>query len=165
MKVLIAIVMFLFGLFVGVLVVPTFKEFSTPMYIEEEYSTPRIKSLLHEFGITLPLDVANVNLYLKQDGLKKQLWVKFECSPDVRDDFFMQLKSNHSGLFNREIESPVMFDKTPITWWSYRNTFRYYEFHDMCAAYDDSTHTLFIYAVSDDSEPEQPSSLDGGELT
>ena len=161
MKVLIAIVMFLFGLFVGVLIVPTFKEFSSPMYIEEEYSTPRIKSLLHEFGITLPLEAANVNLYLKQNGLKKQLWVKFECTPDVRDDFMMQLNSNHSGLFNHEIETPVMFDKTPITWWSYRSKFRYYEFHEMCAAYDDLTRTLYLYAVSDDSEPEVSSSQDG----
>ena len=51
MKVLIAVVMFLFGLFVGILVVPTFKEFSTPLYLEEEYSTPRIKSILIGFGV------------------------------------------------------------------------------------------------------------------
>ena len=67
MKVLIAIVMFLFGLFVGILIIPTFKEFSTPMYSEEEYSTPRMKTVLSGFGITLPREAVDINLYLKQD--------------------------------------------------------------------------------------------------
>ena len=169
MKVLIAIVMFLFGLFVGILVVPTFKEFSTPMSLEEEYSTPRIKTILREFGVTLPLEASDVNLYLKQDGLKKQLWVKFECSPEVRDDFIMQLSSKNSGLFNREIETPKMLDGTPITWWSYRESApgarsaaRYYEFHDMCAAYDESLHMIFIYAISDGIEQDTHSSQGTG---
>ena len=47
MKALIAIVMFLFGLFVGLLVFPTFKEFSVPLYLEEEYSTAHAKILLN----------------------------------------------------------------------------------------------------------------------
>ena len=160
MKVLIAVVMFLFGVFVGILVVPTFKEFSTPMYLEEEYSSPRIKTLLREFGITLPLEAADVNLFLKQDGTKKQLWVKFECSPEVRDVFIEKLNMEHAGMFNREIETPKMFDGTMISWWSYRNTFRYYEFNGMCAAYDDIMRNLYIYATSDSASQELPSSQD-----
>ena len=70
MKTLIAIVMFLFGLFVGILVVLTFKEFSSPLYMEEEYSTPRIKTLLYGFGITLPQEASDINLFLAQDGAK-----------------------------------------------------------------------------------------------
>ena len=153
MKVLIAIVMFLFGVFVGLLVVPTFTEFSTPMYLEEEYSSPRIKSLLRDFGITLPLEASDVNLFFKQDGQTKQLWVKFDCSSDVRDAFFAEMNSKHSGMFNREIESPKMSDGTAITWWAYRNTFRYYEFDGMCAAYDDVLRNVYIYAISDGSKP------------
>ena len=149
MKVLIAIVMFLFGLFVGILIIPTFQEFSAPLYVEEEYSVPRVKSILHEFGITLPLEASEVNLYTKQDGSKKQLWVKFECSSDVHDAFVEQLKSKLPGMFNREIETPKMFDGSPITWWSYRNTFRYYEFSGMCAAYDDLMRNFYIYAIKD----------------
>ena len=160
MKVLIAVVMFLFGVFVGILVVPTFKEFSTPMYLEEEYSSPRIKTLLREFGITLPLEAADVNLFLKQDGPKKQLWVKFECSPEVRDVFIEKLNMEHAGMFNREIETPKMFDGTMISWWSSRNTFRYYEFNGMCAAYDDIMRNLYIYATSDSATRELPSSQD-----
>ena len=154
MKVLIAIVMFLFGVFVGILVVPMFQEFSTSMYIEEEYSSSRVKSLLHEFGVTLPPEAADVNLFLKQDGLKKEIWVKFECSSDVRDDFITQLTSRHSGAFRHEFEPPKMLDGTMITWWGYRNTFRYYEFDDMCAAYDENLLQLYLYAVSDGSDEE-----------
>lgn len=160
MKVLIAVVMFLFGIFVGILVIPMFKEFSTPMYIEEEYSSTRVKSLLHEFDITLPLDAQGVNLFLKQNGLKKEIWLKFECSPEVRDEFIAQINARHSGLFSREVGSPQMFDGTMITWWSFpsasspRNSFRYYEFHGMCAAYDDTLRQLYLYAASDDSEQE-----------
>lgn len=152
MKALIAIVMFLFGIFVGILVVPMFKEFSTPMYIEEEYSSPRIKTLLHEFDITLPPEALDINLFLKQDGLKKELWVKFECSPEVRDDFVAQINARHPGLFNSEITSPKMYDGTPITWWSYRRSFRYYEFSGMCAAYDDTLRQLYLYAFSDGND-------------
>ena len=154
MKTLIAIVMFLFGVFVGLLIMPTFQEFSNQMSFEEEYSMPRVKTLLREFGITLPLDAAEVSLFMKQDGPKKQVWLKFECSPDVRDELVEDLNSRFSGMFNREIESPKMLDGTAITWWAYRNTFRYYEFQGMCAAYDDLTRTLYIYAVSDgDDQP------------
>ena len=156
MKVLIAVVMFLFGVFVGLLIVPTFKEFSTPMYIEEEYSSPRIKTLLREFGITLPLEAADVNLFLKQDGQKKQLWVKFECSPEVKEALVAKLNSSHAGMFNSEIESPKMFDGTMITWWSYSNTFRYYEFDGMCAAYDDILRNFYIYATTDSGKKELP---------
>lgn len=147
MKVLIAVVMFLFGLFVGILVVPGFKEFSTPMYLEEEYSTPRIKTLLSGFGITLPLEVSNVNLFTKQDGEKKQLWLKFECSPEVRDDFVAQLTSRHTGLFNRVVETPKMLDGSPIIWWTYSNAFNYYEFKGMCVAYDEILRNLYLYAA------------------
>lgn len=149
MKLLIAVVMFLFGVFVGVLVMPTFTEFSTPLYLEEEYSTPRIKSLLHEFGITLPLEAADINVFFKQNGETKQLWVKFVCSSDVRDVFIADMTSKHSGMFNREIESPKMSDGSMVTWWSYRNTFRYYEFNGMCVAYDDVLQNVYIYGYSD----------------
>ena len=155
MKVLIAIVMFLFGIFVGLLIVPTFQEFANPMSFEEEYSMQGIKSILHEFDITLPLEAFDVNLFRKQDGQTKQLWVKFECSPDVRDDFLSQLNAKHSGMFNREIESPKKIDGSMIPWWSYRNTFRYYEFHGMCAAYDELLRTMYIYAVSEDNEQQE----------
>ena len=148
MKVLIAIVMFLFGLFVGILVVPGFKEFSTPMYLEEEYSTPRIKTLLSGFGITLPLEVSNVNLFTKQDGEKKQLWMKFECTPEVKDEFVAQLTSRHVGLFNRVVETPKMLDGSPIIWWTYSNSFNYYEFKGMCVAYDEILRNLYLYAAN-----------------
>ena len=149
MKALIAIVMFLFGIFVGILVVPMFNEFSDSMCLEEEYSSPRIKSILREFGIVLPFEAEDTNLYLKQDGPKKQIWVKFGCSPEVRDAFVAQLNSEHSGMFRREVESPRMLDGTPITWWSYNTTLKYYEFSDMCATYDDTLRSLCLYAVSD----------------
>ena len=152
MKALIAIVMFLFGLFVGILIIPTFKEFSTPLYMEEEYSTPRVKTLLHGFGIVLPPEASDVNLFLAQDGAKKQVWVKFECPADVKDAFVEKLNLNHAGLFNREIESPKMQDGTPITWWTYSNSFRYYEFKDMCVSYDDLLRNLYLYAISDGTE-------------
>ncbi len=159
MKVLIAIVMFLFGLFVGILAMPMFKELSSSMSVEEEYSMPRIKTLLSGFGITLPLEATDINIFSKQDGLKKQLWVKFECPSEVRDAFVEELTQKFSGLFNQEIESPAMFDGTPIAWWSYRTSFRYYEFNGMCAAYDELMRVFYLYAVSDGNEPaEQPSS-------
>ena len=153
MKALIAIVMFLFGLFVGLLIVPTFKEFSAPLYMEEEYSTPRVKSVLNGFGVTLPLEATDLNLFLKQDGEKRQVWVKFECSEEVRDAFVEQLTQKHSGLFNREVETPKMFDGTMITWWTYRTSFLYYEFKGMCAAYDDLLHNFYLYAITDESDP------------
>ena len=154
MKVLIAIVMFLFGLFIGILIIPTFKEFSSPMSVEEEYSTPRIKTILSGCGITLPLEAADVNLYLRQNENRKQVWLKFECSDEVKEAFMQQLNSKHAGLFNREIEKPEMFDGSVVTWWTFRETFRYYEFNGMCAAYDDSLHTLYLYAIQDEDSPE-----------
>ena len=149
MKVLIAIVMFLFGFFVGLLVMPTFSEFSAPLSLEEEYSSPRIKSLLHEFDITLPIEATDINVFYKQNGQTKQLWVKFVCPPEARDVFIAEMTAKHSGMFNREIESPTMADGTMITWWSYRNTFRYYEFKGMCVAYDDVLQNVYIYSTSD----------------
>ena len=155
MKVLIAIVMFLFGLFIGILIIPAFQEFSSPMSVEEEYSTPRIKTILSGCGITLPLEAADVNLYLRQDENKKQIWMKFECSPEVKDEFVDQLNSRHSGLFNRIIETPKMIDGSPIIWWTYSNSFQYIEFRDMCVAYDELMHKLYLYAVIGDS-PSRP---------
>ena len=149
MKALIAIVMFLFGVFVGILAMPLFREFSDSMYLEEEYSSPRIKSILREFDITLPYEAEDINLFLKQDGEKRQIWVKFGCSPEVRDSFIAQLNSKHSGIFNRDVESPKMLDGTPIIWWSYNTSLKYYEFSDMCATYDDTLRNLCLYAVSD----------------
>jgi len=158
MKALIAVVMFLFGLFVGVLVVPTFKEFSSSMYVEEEYSTPRVKTLLTGFGVTLPPEAADINLFLTQDGEKRQVWLKFQCSPEVKDAFVETMNAKHSGLFNRVIASPKMMDGTPITWWTYRNTYRYYEFKDICVAYDELLRNLYLYAIIDGGEsvPAQP---------
>ena len=154
MKVLIAIVMFLFGLFVGILIIPTFKEFSTSMLSEEEYSTPRMKTVLSGFGITLPLEAADINLYFKQGEEKRQVWVKFECPDGAKDEFMQRLNARHAGMFNREIEMPRMFDGTPVSWWSFNNSFRYYEFDGMCAAYDDLLHQVYLYAIQDDAKPE-----------
>ena len=155
MKVLIAIVMFLFGLFIGILIIPTFKEFSTPMSVEEEYSTPRVKTILSGFGITLPIDATDINLYLRQSESKKQIWMKFECTSEVKEEFMEQLNSKHPGMFNREIETPKMFDGSVVSWWSFRDSFRYYEFNGMCAAYDDLLHTLYLYAIHDDANTEE----------
>ena len=154
MKVLIAIVMFLFGLFIGILIIPAFNEFSNTMSMEEEYSTPRIKTILSGCGIILPLEAADVNLYLRQSENKKQIWLKFECSDEVKEAFMQQLNSKHPGRFNREIETPKMFDGSVVTWWTFRNSFRYYEFNGMCAAYDDTLRTLYLYAVQDDETSE-----------
>ncbi len=159
MKVLIAIVMFLFGLFVGILIIPTFKVFSTSMLSEEEYSAPRMKTVLSGFGITLPLEAADVNLYLKQGEDQRQVWVKFECPAEAKDAFMQNLNARHAGMFNREVESPKMFDGTPVSWWTFNNSFRYYEFDGMCAACDELLNQVYIYAVQDDvdREPEKPS--------
>ncbi len=156
MKVLIAVVMFLFGLFVGVLVVPMFKEFSTPFYAEEEYSTPRIKTLLNEFGVILPVEATDINLFLQRKGEVQRVWVKLDCPPEAKEAFVGKLNSMHSGLFNQIIESPKMIDGTPIIWWTYSNSFHYYEFKDMCVAYDELMHRLYLYAVSGDVEPQPP---------
>lgn len=153
MKALIAIVMFLFGLFVGLLVFPTINEFSVPLYLEEEYSTARAKALLTGFGITLPFEVTELNVFMTQDSNRKKVWVKFECSPDVKDDFVMQLNSRHAGLFNRVIENPKKADGMPVTWWTYNNSFHYYEFKDMCVAYDDVLRNLYLYAIAGEPEP------------
>ena len=156
MKALIAVVMFLFGIFVGILVVPMFKEFSTPYYAEEEYSMPRIKTLLNEFGIILPLEANDVNLFLSRNDETKRLWVKFDCPPEAKEEFLNKLNTTHSGLFNRIIESPKMIDGTPIIWWTYSNSFQYIEFRDMCVAYDELMHKVYIYAISGDESPSLP---------
>ena len=150
MKVLIAIVMFLFGLFIGILIILAFQEFSTPMNMEEEYSTPRIKTILSGCGIILPLEASDINLYMKQEGSKKQVWLKFECPEEANETFMQQLNAKHAGMFNREIETPKMFDGSIISWWTFRNTFRYYEFNGMCAAYDEFLHTVYLYAIQGD---------------
>jgi len=51
-----------------------------------------------------------------------------------------------------------MMDGTPITWWTYRNTYRYYEFKDICVAYDELLRNLYLYAIIDGGEsvPAQP---------
>ena len=151
MKVLIAIVMFLFGLFVGVLVTPFINEFAKPMYVEEEYSSPRVKTLLSGFGITLPLEASEVNLFVKREGELNRAWLKFSCSPEVKEEFVEELNRRHPGLFSREVEAPKMFDGTMITWWNFNDSFRYYEFNDMCAAYDDILRNFYVYAVTDES--------------
>lgn len=149
MKILIAAVMFLLGVFIGILAMTMFREFSQPFSMEEEYSTPRIKTILHDFGVTLPLEASNVNLFLKKDGEKKRLWVKFECPSEVKDAFVEQLGVNHQGRFNYEVELPKMLDGSAITWWTNQDSFRVHEFSDLRVSYDDVLRNLYIYAVSD----------------
>ena len=149
MKILIAAVMFLLGVFIGVLVMPMSKEFSQPFSLEEEYSTPRIKTILRGFGVTLPLEASNVNLYLKQEGEKKRIWVKFECPVEAKDAFIEELKVDHQGHFMQDVETPKMLDGTMITWWTNQSSFRPYEFNDLYVTYDDVLRNLYIYAVSE----------------
>ena len=151
MKVLIAVVMFLFGLFIGILVVPTFKEFSSSMYSEEEYSSDRINTILREFGInSLPEEASNINLFMKQDGDKKELWVRFHCSAEEKSSFVEGVSSRHIGRFNGD-EPPVpkMHDGTSITWWAYKGASGKNEFSDLCVAYDEFARNVFLYAISD----------------
>ena len=151
MKVLIAIVMFLFGVFVGVLIMPFFNEFGAPMSFEEEYSTPRIKTLLHGFGITLPLEASGINLFMKQKGQDKQIWVKFECSPEVKDAFIENLTASHSGHFNRELPPPRTYEGTTISWWTIQQSYHFYEFNDITVAYDELLRNLYLYAIADNA--------------
>ena len=66
-----------------------------------------------------------------------------------------QLNSKHAGMFNREIEQPKMFDGSAVSWWTFRDTFRYYEFNGMCVAYDDVLHNLYLYSIQDDENFDQ----------
>ena len=149
MKALIAIVMFIFGIFVGLLVTPFIQEFSTTMYEEVEYSTPRVKTLLRGFGITLPPEVADLNVFEKQDGSTRQVWMKFECTPETKDEFIESLNRSHAGHFNRELEPPRTYEGMTISWWTFQDSYHYYEFHDICAAYDELLHNLYLYAIAD----------------
>ena len=81
--------------------------------------------------------------------------MKFECSDEVKEAFMQQLNSKHAGMFNREIETPKMFDGSTVSWWTFRDSFRYYEFNGMCAAYDDVLHTLYLYAIQDDESSDE----------
>ena len=152
MKVLIAIVMFAFGILVGLLVTPAIQEFSSTMYVEEEYSAPRLKTMLRSFGITLPLEAADINVFHTQNGATRQVWVKFECPPDVKEDFIERLRESHQGLFNRVIPTPKMSNGMGIPWWTFQTTYQYYEFRDMCAAYDDFLRNMYLYAILDGTE-------------
>ena len=149
MKVLIAIVMFIFGVFVGLLVTPFLQEFSTTMYQEEEYSTPRVKTLLRGFGITLPAEAADLNVFLTQNGTTKQVWVKFECPPEAKDDFVEKLNASHSGNFKSDVPIPRTYEGMNITWWTIQNSYHFYEFRDITLAYDELLHNLYLYAISD----------------
>jgi len=149
MKALIAIVMFIFGIFVGLLVTPFLQEFSTTMYEEEEYSTPRVKTMLRGFGITLPAEVSDLNVFQKQDGEKREVWVKFECSPETRDEFIETLNRSHSGHFNREMAAPRTYAGANISWWTCQPSYHYYEFHNISVAYDELLHNLYLYAIAD----------------
>ena len=149
MKALIAIVMFIFGVFVGLLVTPFLQEFSTTMYEEEEYSTPRVKTLLHGFGITLPAEATDLNVFQKQDGTTRQVWVKFECPPEAKDEFIEKVTTSHAGHFNRELPAPRTYEGLNISWWTFQKTYHFYEFNDMCIAYDDLLHNLYLYAITD----------------
>ena len=149
MKALIAIVMFIFGIFVGLLVTPFLQEFTTTMYEEEEYSTPRVKTLLHGFGITLPAEATDLNVFQKQDGTTRQVWVKFECPPEARDEFVAKLSTSHSGHFNRELPVPRTYEGMNISWWTFQPSYRLNEFNEMCMAYDDLLHNVYLYAIID----------------
>ena len=157
MKILIAVVMFLLGTFIGILVMPMFKEFSQPFSYEEEYSMPRVRTILHAFGVTLPPEASDINLYLKQENGRKQVWVRCECPSEARDVFIEQLTVDHQGRFPHEIELPKMLDGTPVSWWTNRDSYRYNEFRDLCVTYDDLLHYLYIYTVTDiDGESPAP---------
>ena len=149
MKALIAIVMFIFGVFVGLLVTPTLQEFSSTMYLEEEYSAPRVKSQLRSFGITLPPEAMDINVFLTQNGATRQVWAKFECSPEVKEAFIERLNSSHQGHFNRVLPTPKTLEGMGISWWTFQDSYQYYEFKDLCAAYDDFLHNMYLYAISD----------------
>jgi len=156
MKALIAVVMFLFGVCVGLLVTPAIQEFSSTMYLEEEYSMPRVKTELRAFGITLPPDAAEINVFHTQNGATRQMWVKFECSEEAKEEFVEKLNSSHPGLFNREVPVPRMANGMGIPWWTFQTTYKYYEFDDMCAAYDEFLHNMYVYAYLDGNS-ERPS--------
>jgi len=151
MKVLIAIVMFVLGLFVGLLSTPLLQEFSTTMYQEEEYSMPRVKTKLRAFGITLPAEASDLNVFLTQNGSENQVWLKFVCPADVKDEFVERLNSSHAGHFKRDLPPPKTYDGTIITWWTFNTTYHYYEFNDMCMAYDELMQTVYLYAYNDGS--------------
>ena len=156
MKALIAVVMFLFGVCVGLLVTPAIQEFSSTMYLEEEYSMPRVKTELRAFGITLPPEAADINVFHTQNGATRQIWVKFECSEEEKDAFVERLIASHSGNFNRDVPVPKMANGMGIPWWTFQPSYKYYEFHDMCAAYDEFLRNMYVYAYLDGSS-EKPS--------
>ena len=85
--------------------------------------------------------------------------MKFECSEEVKDAFVQQLNAKHAGMFNREVEQPKMFDGTIITWWTFLNSYRYYEFNGMCIAYDEVRRNLYLYAISGDGIPSSQESV------
>ena len=149
MKVLIAIVMFVLGVLVGLLATPFLQEFSTTMYQEEEYSTPRVKTLLRGFGITLPAEAADLNVFLTQNGSSKQVWVKFECSPEAKDDFVEKLNTSHAGHFKRELPTPKTYEGMNISWWTFQPSYHFYEFNDIFIAYDELLQNLYLYAFTD----------------
>ena len=151
MKVLIAIVMFIFGVFVGLLVTPFLQEFSTTMYEEEEYSAPRVKTLLRAYGITLPAEATELNVFQKQDGSTRQVWVKFECPPEAKDEFIEKLTTSHSGHFNRELPPPRTYEGTTISWWTIQQSYHFYEFNDITVAYDELLRNLYLYAIADNA--------------
>ena len=158
MKILIAVVMFLLGLFIGILVVPTFKEFSNTMYGEEEYSSDRIKAVLREFGISsAPSEATVLNLFMKQDGEKKELWVRINCPAEARALFVEELSRRRSGRFNgEEPPAPKKQDGSAILWWGYHDVSGKEEFSDLCVGYDDLNPYLFLYAVSEAGENPNP---------
>ena len=149
MKVLIAIVMFIFGVFVGLLSTPFLQEFSTSMYQEEEYSATRAKTMLRGFGITLPPEAADLNVFLTQNGSTKQVWAKFECPPESRDEFLEKLKTAHSGNFKYDLPTPKTYEGMNITWWSFQDSYHHYEFRDVYLGYDELLHNMYLYAISD----------------
>ena len=61
----------------------------------------------------------------------------------------------YGTLVSHEVESPVMIDGTPITWWTFNTSLKYYEFSGMCVTYDEMLHNLCLYAVSDGNEQTQ----------
>ena len=47
------------------------------------------------------------------------------------------------------IPVPRTYDGTNISWWTFQPSYRLNEFSDMCMAYDDLLHNVYLYAISD----------------
>ena len=97
-----------------------------------------------------------VNVFQKQDGSSRQVWVKFECSPETKDEFVESLNRSHAGHFNRELVPPRTYEGAVISWWTFQSSYLHYEFDSICMAYDELLHNLYLYAIADVSSHSSP---------